>query len=113
MNAGKSVLGVLGMCWVCLANPTQLKAARAVALRGAVLGVLGFRARARACAKNMDGLLGCADAEKMPRETLKTRQTQHTQHRQAQCSVFKGFFVCWVCVGLADSVLGCGWGAWA
>lgn len=113
MNAGKSVLGVLGMCWVGLANPTQLKAARAVAWRRAVLGVLGFRARARACVKNMDWLLGCAGAEKMPREALKTRQTQHTPHKMNQFFVFKGFLVCWVCVGLVDSVSGCGWGAWA
>lgn len=110
MNAGKSVLGVLGMCWVGLANPTQRKATGGAGCGCAVLGVLGLRARARACAKNLQRLGEGVGIKKTLREAGKTRQTRHTQHSTNQGFVFKGFFVCWVCVGLAVFVLGCGLG---
>lgn len=45
----KSVLGVLPVCWVGSADPTQLKAAPLLGFRAAVLGVLGL-SRPRACA---------------------------------------------------------------
>lgn len=50
MSAPKCVLGVSGMCRVCFANPTQLQPRNGAGLRGAVLGVLGLRARTRAYA---------------------------------------------------------------
>lgn len=43
-----SVLGVLGLCWVDLSNPTRVEPPKFKASRAPVLGVLGLRARARA-----------------------------------------------------------------
>ncbi len=47
MTTSVSVLGVLGWCWVDSGKPTQFKAPDFLALRQCVLGVLGFRTRAR------------------------------------------------------------------
>jgi len=47
MTTPVSVLGVLGWCWVVSGKPTQFKAPDSLALRECVLGVLGFRTRAR------------------------------------------------------------------
>lgn len=44
----RSVLGVLPVCWVCSANPPQLKPAPLLVFRASVLGVLGL-SRPRAC----------------------------------------------------------------
>jgi len=56
MSAPKCVLGVSGVCRVCFANPTQLQTRNGAGLPGAVLGVLGLRARTRACALLSDSL---------------------------------------------------------
>lgn len=48
MSTTKSVLGVLGMCWVEIGKPTHIGAPETVAHGGGVLGVLGLCARARA-----------------------------------------------------------------
>lgn len=42
-----SVLGVLGLCWVCFGKPTQVRALDSVPWRACVLGVLGLCTRAR------------------------------------------------------------------
>lgn len=47
MTTPVSVLGVLGRCWVGCGKPTQFKTPDSLALRECVLGVLGFRTRAR------------------------------------------------------------------
>ena len=47
MTTSASVLGVLGVCWAGFGNPTQVNTPCFAALRLSVLGVLGFRARAR------------------------------------------------------------------
>lgn len=47
MTTPVSVLGVLGWCWVDSCKPTQFKAPDFLASRECVLGVLGFRTRAR------------------------------------------------------------------
>jgi hypothetical protein len=48
MTTAKSVLGVLGMCWVGFGYPTQVKASNGAALR-AVCWVCWVCARVRAC----------------------------------------------------------------
>ncbi len=48
MKPRTPVLGVLGLCWVCLSNPTRVEPPKFKASRALVLGVLGLRARARA-----------------------------------------------------------------
>ena len=47
MIRSASVLGVLGLCWVGIGKPTQVRAPDSVAWRACVLGVLGLRTRAR------------------------------------------------------------------
>ena len=47
MTTPVSVLGVLGWCWVDSCKPTQFKAPDFLTSRECVLGVLGFRTRAR------------------------------------------------------------------
>lgn len=47
MTTTKSVLGVLGMCWVDFGKPTHVEAPKIAAFGSAVLGVLGLCARAR------------------------------------------------------------------
>jgi len=48
MKPRTSVLGVLGLCWVGLSNPTRIEPPKFKASRAPVLGVLGLRTRARA-----------------------------------------------------------------
>lgn len=48
MKPRAPVLGVLGLCWVGLSNPTRIEPPKIKASRTPVLGVLGLRARARA-----------------------------------------------------------------
>lgn len=48
MKPRATVLGVLGLCWVGLSNPTRIEPPKFKASRAPVLGVLGLRARARA-----------------------------------------------------------------
>lgn len=48
MKPKAPVLGVLGLCWVGLCNPTHVEPPYFKASRTSVLGVLGLRARARA-----------------------------------------------------------------
>ncbi|WPO31285.1 hypothetical protein REH59_06440 [Pseudomonas sp. BO3-4] len=48
MKPRTPVLGVLGLCWVCLSNPTRVEPPKFKASRALVLSVLGLRARARA-----------------------------------------------------------------
>lgn len=48
MKPRTPVLGVLGLCWVGLGNPTRIETPEFKASRAPVLGVLGLRARARA-----------------------------------------------------------------
>jgi len=47
MKPRATVLGVLGLCWVGLSNPTHIEPPYFKASRAPVLGVLGLRARAR------------------------------------------------------------------
>jgi len=47
MIPSASVLGVLGLCWVCFGKSTQVRAPNSVAWMACVLGVLGLRTRAR------------------------------------------------------------------
>lgn len=53
MTISRTVSGVLGTCWVCLANATHIEAPYSVALRCRVSGVLGLstRTRMRICFK--------------------------------------------------------------
>jgi len=48
MKPKAPVLGMLGLCWVGLCNPTQVEPPNFKASRTCVLGVLGLRTRARA-----------------------------------------------------------------
>lgn len=48
MKPKAPVLGVLGLCWVGLRNPTQFEPPNFKAFRTSVLGVLGLRTRTRA-----------------------------------------------------------------
>lgn len=48
MKPKAPVLGVLGLCWVGLCNPTQVEPPNFKASRTSVLGVLGLRTRTRA-----------------------------------------------------------------
>lgn len=47
MKPRAPVLGVLGLCWVVLSNPTRVEAPHLKASRTSVLGVLGSRTRTR------------------------------------------------------------------
>lgn len=49
MTTSRSVLGVLGLCWVEIGKPTHVGAPETVACGEGVLGVLGLRARMRVC----------------------------------------------------------------
>jgi hypothetical protein len=48
MRPRAPVLGVLGLCWVGLSNPTRIEPPKFKTSRAPVLGVLGLRTRARA-----------------------------------------------------------------
>ena len=56
MTTAKSVLGVLGVCWVGFGNPTQVEASNGEALR-AVCWVCWVLHRACACVMFLVGLL--------------------------------------------------------
>lgn len=115
MSAGACVLGVLGWCRVGSGNPTQPEPPSG-GRSGGLCRVCWVFTRAGACAQ-----FSCViqptqgNAFFSTCEDRKTQQTQHTPHNYMQCIVFKGFCVCWVCVGLEFFVLGWvfGWGAGA
>ncbi len=111
MTTAKSVLGVLGMCWVDLGNPTHIAPSNSGRC-GGVCWVCWVYAPARVRMRKKSLSLswsnppsGCVFS---PRETLKnlTNPTHPTHIALKHCSVrvFSVFGVCWVerfCVGLS------------
>lgn len=103
MRTIKSVLGVLGMCWVDFANPTQNEASNGADLRG-VCWVCWVWRRARACALNIHRQNGGLFFSYARTEKPNTPNTLNTECLKALiCKGFKcvGFVLgmavlCWV-----------------
>lgn len=109
MNPGASVLGVLGLCRVSLATLHSWCPLNSGPLGSCVRCVRFTRLRAhvRRIFSPLSLLGAPADvAENLLRELLKSQHTLHTLHRMLKGIVLKGFFLCWVCVGLMVFVLG-------
>lgn len=107
MRTIKSVLGVLGMCWVDFANPTQIEASNGGALRG-VCWVCWVWRRARACALNIhqqkQGMFFSYARTEKP-NTLNTPST-----KGLKALIYKGF----KCVGFVLGIPVLCWvGFWA
>lgn len=114
MSTPKSVLGVLALCRVDFATLHTFSPVTTRVLGECVRCVRFKRVRARVRKKNARCItyLTALNLSKFSlREALKTLHTLHTLHRCSKAFVFIGVFVCWVCVGLAVFVLGCGFGA--
>ena len=103
MRTIKSVLGVLGMCWVDFANPTQVEASNGAALRG-VCWVCWVWRRARACALNIHHQKAASFFSYARTEKPNTPNTLNTEALKALiCKGFRcvGFVLgmavlCWV-----------------
>ncbi|WP_459744601.1 hypothetical protein [Pseudomonas sp. 3A(2025)] len=92
MTLTKTVLGVLGLCWVDLANMTHERAAVFAGLRGGVSSVSGLRARAR--------LSVILLADMKPEKTLHAMPNKPTKPNTLNTNLFKPLIlkVC-KCVG--------------
>lgn len=103
MTTAKSVLGVLGMCWVGFGNPTQVEASNGAALR-AVCWVCWVLHRACACVMFLVGLLAAvfffyASTEKPNKpNTLNTNTFNALFLKGFKCVgfVLGWAFLCWV-----------------
>ncbi len=92
MTTAKSVLGVLGMCWVGFCNPTQVETSNGAALR-AVCWVCWVLRRACACVMFLVWLLALAFFYYASTEKPNTPNTLNTNTFNAL--FLKGF----MCVG--------------
>lgn len=103
MTTAKSVLGVLGMCWVGFGNPTQVEASNDAPLR-AVCWVCWVWHRACACVMFLVGLLASvfffyASTEKPNKpNTLNTNTFNALFLKGFKCVgfVLGWAFLCWV-----------------
>lgn len=98
MRTNKSVLGVLGMCWVDFANPTQVEASNGAALRG-VCWVCWVWRRARACALNIDQQKGACFFSYARPEKPNTPNTLNTE--ALKTLICKGFRCVGFVLGMA------------
>lgn len=107
MRTNKSVLGVLGMCWVDFANPTHTEASNGAALRG-VCWVCWVWRRARACALNIKQHKGASFFSYARTDKPNTPNTPTTKALKAL--ICKGF----KCVGFVSGMAVLCWvGFWA
>lgn len=114
MSTPESVLGVLALCRLDFATLHTFSPVTTRVLGECVRCVRFKRVRARVrkkIARRITYLAALNPSKISLREALKTLHTLHTLHRCSKAFVFNGVFVCWVCVGLAVFVLGCGFGA--
>lgn len=114
MSTPKSVLGVLALCRLVFATLHTYGPVNTRPLGECVRCVRFKRVRARVrkkIARCITSLAAPNPSKFSLREALKTLHTLHTLHRRSKAFVFIEVLVCWVCVGLAVFVLGCGFGA--
>lgn len=114
MSTPKSVLGVLALCRLDFATLHTCSPVTTRVLDECVRCVRFKRVRARVrkkIARCITSPVALNPSKISLREALKTLHTLHTLHRCSKASDFIRVFVCWVCVGLAVFVLGCGFGA--
>lgn len=114
MTTPKSVLGVLALCRLDFATLHTYSPVTTRVLDECVRCVRFKRVRARVrkkIARCITSLAAPNPSKISLREALKTLHTLHTLHICSKAFVFIRVFVCWVCVGLAVFVLGCGSGA--
>lgn len=105
MTTSVCVLGVLGLCWDCLDNPTQLERPESLVCTPGVLGVLGLSTHARACA-----IFCSADTERknLYARTNKPNKPNTLNTPLFNCLILLGFIcveyvlsrrnVCWVLI---------------
>lgn len=113
MSTPKSVLGVLALCRLDFATLHTYSPVTTRVLGECVRCVRFKRVRARVrkkIARCITYLTALNPSKISLREALKTLHTLHTLHGCSKAFVFIEVLVCWVCVGLAVFVLGCGFG---
>lgn len=102
MRTSKSVLGVLGMCWVDFANPTHIEASNGAGCSG-VCRVCWVWRRARACALNIQQVKGAAlGAEFFSYARHEKPNTPNTLNTEGfKALICKGFECVWFVLGRA------------